>query len=186
MPFTASRWVVLVAASIFSATIAAKEAQQEMGPAASEAQQTVSIILKVRDQDALDNYVTATVDPHSPFYHRFLSVNEFKLFFAPFDFEIKLVTDYMQANGITINDVYADNLVIHATGTVAQFNRVFSTEIHDFEDEHGRHFRGHLGQFLVPQLLEDIVLTVAGLNTQQDQYRPMHHAALGKGLPGAT
>ena len=66
----------------------------------------------------------------------------------------------MKANGITINDVYADNLVIHATGTVAQFNRVFSTSIHDFEDEHGRHFRGHLGQFLIPQLLQDIVLTV--------------------------
>jgi kumamolisin len=185
MPFTAARWVVLVAASIFSASIAAKEAPQDMGPAAADAPQTVSIILKIRDQDALDNYVTATVDPHSPFYHRFLSVNQFKLLFAPFDFEIKLVTDFMKANGITINDVYADNLVIHATGTVAQFNRVFSTSIHDFKDPHGRHFRGHLGQFLIPRLLQQIVLTVAGLDTQQDQYRPMHTAAREKALPGA-
>ena len=70
MPFTASRWVVLVAASIFSATIAAKEAPKDMGPAASDAQQTVSIILKVRDQEALDNFVTATesnLDPAATF-----------------------------------------------------------------------------------------------------------------------
>jgi len=184
MPFTASRWVVLVAASLFSAAIVAKETPQDLGPAAADAPQTVSIILKVRDQDALDSYVTATVDPHSPFYHRFLSVNQFKLFFAPFDFEIQLVTDFMKSNGITINDVYADNLVIHATGTVAQFNRVFSTSIHDFADAKGRHFRGHLGQFLIPRLLQQIVLTVAGLNTQQDQYRPMHRAARDKVLPG--
>src|SRR5882724_4084561 len=184
MPFTASRWVVLVAASLFSAAIVAKETPQDLGPAAADAPQTVSIILKVRDQDALDSYVTATVDPHSPFYHRFLGVNQFKLFFAPFDFEIQLVTDFMKSNGITINDVYADNLVIHATGTVAQFNHVFSTSIHDFADAKGRHFRGHLGQFLIPRLLQQIVLTVAGLNTQQDQYRPMHRAARDKVLPG--
>src|SRR5882724_2527275 len=186
MPFTASRWVVLVAASLFSAAIVAKETPQDLGPAAADAPQTVSIILKVRDQDALDSYVTATVDPHSPFYHRFLGVNQFKLFFAPFDFEIQLVTDFMKSNGITINDVYADNLVIHATGTVAQFNRVFSTSIHDFKDSHGRRFRGHLGQFLIPRLLQQIVLTVAGLNTQQDQYRPMHTSALAKALPGVA
>ncbi len=176
----ASRWVAFAAAAVFSLNSQAgtppKYAPQDMGPAAASAAQTVSIVLKVQHPDQLDDYIAASVNPRSPLYHRFLSVNQFKSLFAPSDFQVKLVTDYMRSQGIVINEVYADNLLIKATGTVAQFNSVFSTSVHEYVDHKGRHFRNHHGPFSIPRLLNEVVLTVAGLDTESAQLLPKHRS----------
>lgn len=176
----ASRCAAFAAAACLSLTAQAgippKVAPQDMGPSAASDAQTVSIVLKVQHPDLLDNYIAATINPRSPLYHRFLSVNEFKVLFAPSNFQVKLVTDYMKSQGIAINEVYSDNLLIKATGTVAQFNAVFSTSIHDYVDRWGHHFRKHRGGFNIPRLLNDVVLTVAGLDTETAQFVPKHRS----------
>ncbi len=171
----ASRWVAFATAAVFSLTVQAgippKVAPQDMGPSAASDAQTVSIVLKVQHPDLLDNYVAETVNPRSRLYHRFLNVNEFKSLFAPSNLQVKLVTDYMRSRGIVINEVYADNLLIKATGTVAQFNSVFSTSIHDYIDRRGRRFRKYHGGFNIPRLLDDVVLV---------PWRVQHSAAAGR------
>ena len=195
MKIHACRWVAFAAAAVFSLSVQAgtppKFQPQDMGPAAASAAQTVSIVLKVQHQEQLDDYIAATVDPRSRLYHRFLNVNQFRTLFAPSNLQVKLVTDYMKSKGIVINEVYADNLLIKATGTVEQFNSVFSTSIHDYVDRKGRHFRNHHGPFSIPQLLKDVVLTVAGLDTQSSQFVPRHrsvsnNAALARVKPEIT
>jgi kumamolisin len=191
----ACRWVAFAAAAVFSLNAQAgtppKFQPQDMGPAAASAAQTVSIILKVQHPDQLDDYIAATVNPRSRLYHRFLSVNEFKEQFAPSNLQVRLVTDYMKSKGIVINEVYTDNLLIKATGTVDQFNSVFSTSIHEYVDHKGRHFRNHHGPFSIPRLLNEVVLTVAGLDTQASQFLPKHrsvssNAALARVKPEIT
>jgi kumamolisin len=181
-----SRWAVALAAIAFSySAFAGKPSKfqpQDMGPAAASAAQTVSIVLKVQHSDLLDDYVAATVNPRSPLYHRFLSVRDFKLLFAPSDLQVRLVTDFMKSQGIVINEVYPDNLVVKATGTVAQFNAVFSTSIHDYVDQHGHHFRNHHGPFSIPRLLNEVVLMVAGLDTQDSQFVPKHKSVARNAL----
>ena len=107
MKIHACRWVAFAAAAVFSLSAQAgtppKFQPQDMGPADASAAQTVSIILKVQHQDALDDYIAATVNPRSRLYHHFLSVNEFKALFAPSNLQVKLVTDYMKSKGIVIS-----------------------------------------------------------------------------------
>jgi hypothetical protein len=74
--------------------------------------------LKCSTRISSDDYIAGTVNPRSRRYHRFLSLNEFKAQFAPSNQQVKLVTDYMRSKGIAINEVYSDNLLIKATGTV--------------------------------------------------------------------
>ena len=75
----------------------------------------------------------STQDPSSPFYHRFLSVQDFARFFAPRRSDIARVSAYVASFGITVGPTLADNLVLKATGTVGAFTQAFTFEMHDFK-----------------------------------------------------
>jgi subtilase family serine protease len=164
-------------------------APQDLGVTAPATSETVSIVLKVKNPGLLDDYIDASVDPQSPLYHRFLSVAQFSRLFAPSDADIRQVTDYLKYLGIVINEVYDNNLIIKATGTAAQFNQAFATTLHDFVDAKGRRFHKPKGGQALPARLQDIVLYVAGLDTQTAQFHPHHtrasatSAALGEAAP---
>ncbi|MDE2298245.1 MAG: S8/S53 family peptidase, partial [Burkholderiales bacterium] len=151
--------------------------------------ETVSLILKVRNAEQLDEFIAASVDPESGRYHQFLSVGQFRDRYAPTKRQIKRVTDYLTSLGIVVNEVYDNHLVIKATGTAAQFNQAFTTTLHDYEDKDGKVFQKPEGDHGVPEMLQDVVLYVAGLNTQSAQYRPhntnarVSRAALGEAPP---
>ena len=195
-----NRFGPLLLASMIAATLspAALASAPGAGPldsgaAAPAATGTVSIVLKARNADQLDEFIKNSVDPSSSQYHQFLSVKQFRERFAPSSDQIQRVTGFLKSLGITINEVYADNLVISATGTVAQFNQAFSTSIHEYVEADGKHFRhpSDDGDH-VPRGLGDVVLYVAGLNTLTAQFHPMKHsaaetaAALGESVPAVV
>ncbi len=164
-------------------------APQDLGATAPATTETVSIILKLRNPELLDAFIDASVNPQGPLYHRFLNVNQFRTLFAPSSGDIKQVTDYLKGLGIVINEVYDNNLVIKATGTAAQFNQAFSTTLHDYVDKRGRRFHKPKTSQCVPGKLQNIVLYVAGLDTQTSQFLPHNikantlSAALGEAPP---
>lgn len=152
---------------------------QDLGTTPDATPITISIILKLQNADNLDEFIAATVDPDSKRYHKFLNVEQFRSRYAPSNGQIHRVTRYLERQGITVNEVYADNLVIKATGTAAQFGQAFSTTIRDFADSDGRKFHRPDREPRVPDLLQDLVLYVSGFNTQSGQFLP-HYT---KGLP---
>lgn len=161
----------------------------DLGATAPTVTETVSLILKVRNAEQLDQFIAASVDPENRLYHQFLSVDQFRSRYAPSTRQIKQVTDYLTSLGIVVNEVYDNHLVIKATGTAAQFNQAFTTTLHDYEDKDGNVFQKPEGDHRVPELLQDVVLYVAGLNTQSAQFRPHNtnarvtRAALGETAP---
>lgn len=173
----------LLVATAAPAALAARSgaAPQDLGATAADATQTVSIVLKLRHADDLDAYIAATVDPDSPLYHRFLSVEQFRAAFAPSRGEIRRVTDFLAANGIVVNEVYPNGLIIKATGTAAQFTQAFQALLHDYRDDDGKNYRRPAHGHRVPGDLDDVILYVAGLNTQSSQFRP--HSTKAKALP---
>ncbi|MDG0832126.1 peptidase S53 [Pelomonas saccharophila] len=155
-------------------------APQDLGATAADAAQTVSIVLKLRHADDLDAYIKATVDPDSPLYHRFLSVEQFRAAFAPSRDEIRRVTAFLAANGIAVNEVYPNGLIIKATGTAAQFTQAFQAIMHDYRDSDGKTFRRPAHGHKVPRDMDDVILYVAGLNTQSSQFKPHSTQARAK------
>lgn len=157
-------------------------APQDLGMAPAAMSFTVSIILKVRDPERLDDFIAGSVDPESPQYHKFLSTEQFRDRFSPSSGQIRRVTGFLESLGIVVNEVYSSSLVIKATGTANQFNQAFTTTLHKYRDDEGREFHKPDSDVRVPEQLRDLILYVAGLNTQTAQFRP--HSIKARAING--
>lgn len=158
---------------------------KDLGPSDATQTVTASIILKMHNPSGLQDFIQATVTPGNPRYRQFLSVGQFINQYAPSNAQIHQIINYLQAYGLVVNEVYADNLLLKVTGTVAQFNNMFSTSIHDYS-ESGRRFHAPKKPPKVPSPLADSVLAIAGLSTQMAAHPLSMVAPQLDGEPGAT
>lgn len=157
----------------------------DLGPTPAADAITVSLVLKVKHPEALETFVALSQEPGLPSYHRFLSVREFTDLFAPSEGDIRTITRYLNGFGITVNEVYADRLVIKATGTADAFNQAFSVDMHDVRRD-GKRFHRHHHSPVIPVLLRDLLVSVEGL-TNEPRFRHMHHSvAASTPLPAST
>jgi len=182
--FTVARSVTLSSALVSLATIYAPLSAsaapnlargQDLGPSAATDTITTSLVLKVRNPDALENFVALTQEPGLPTYHRFLSVQEFADRFAPSQGSIATITSYLKGFGITVTEVYADRLLLKATGSTAAFNQAFGVDLHNFTD-HGQRVRRPRHAPQIPLLLRDLLVSVQGFS-QDALFHPLHKRA---------
>jgi subtilase family serine protease len=160
----------LCAPSVAGATPILPHAQaQDVGATPAAETVTASLVLKVQHPDALETFVALSQEPGLPTFHRFLSVREFAQNFAPSQADIANITRYLNSFGITVDEVFADRLLIHATGTVDAFNRAFEVDMHNFTDA-GKRFRRPRHSPRIPLLLRDLLVSVGGFSTE-----PMAH-----------
>ncbi|MBV9875812.1 MAG: S8/S53 family peptidase [Verrucomicrobia bacterium] len=134
---------------------------QDLGPTNGTQIVTASLVLNVRNLDALESFVASTQDRNSRFYHQFLSLPEFVRKFAPDSAQIVAITQYLNSFGIQATEVYANNLLIRTTGSVDAFNKAFAFSIHDFSKT-GERFHRPLQEATIPASLKDAVLAVVG------------------------
>ena len=149
-------------------------AATDLGPTPAAETITVSLVLKVKNPDALERFVALSQEPGLPSYHRFLSVREFADLFAPSQAEIAIIRRYLDGFGITVNEVYADRLVIKATGTADAFQRAFTFDMHDVRHNGRRFHRPHRPP-VIPILLRDLLVSVEGFNNQP-LFHHRHHS----------
>ena len=147
---------------------------QDLGATPAAQTVTASLVLKVRNPDALEAFVAQTQEP-GPGFHKFLSVREFTNRFAPSASDISSITRFLNSFGITVTEVYADKLVIKATGSADAFNQAFAVDMHDFSG-HGRRFRRPRHAPRVPVLFRDLLVAITGFSDEV-QFRSMHKSA---------
>jgi subtilase family serine protease len=128
--------------------------------------QTVSIVLKVRDQDALEAYIAKTIDPSSSSYRAFLTTEAFASTFGPTDAELQTVLSFVRQQGLKVEEVHDNHLVIRASGTTAQCNGLFNTQVLQDRDAKGRAYQKTAGKPQIPATLAAHVLAVVGLDTR--------------------
>ena len=116
---------------------------------------------EVQNLGALESYVASTQNPNSPSYHQFLSLPAFVLNFAPSSAEIFAVMQYLSSFGIQVTEVYADHLLIKATGPVDAFNKAFALNVHDFSNA-GKRFHRPVQSAVIPASLKGALLDVVG------------------------
>jgi kumamolisin len=132
---------------------------------------TTSVILNVTNPQALETFVALVSTPGSPEYHRFISLNQFVQRFAPSNRQIQQFEQYLESYGITINKVYADNLDITVTGTAAQLNAAFATQLRDYT-RNGQTFHRPAWKFVLPGSFSSLVLSVPGLDNEVGDLHP--------------
>lgn len=152
-------------------------AATDLGPTAATDTITVSLVLKVKHPEALEAFVALSQEPFSPTYHRFLSTREFADLFAPSQGDIATITRFLGRFGITVNEVFADRLLIKATGTADAFNQAFSVDMHDVRKD-GKRFHRHHHDPVIPLLLRDLLVAVEGLSNEP-KFTHRHHSITG-------
>ena len=163
--------------------------------AAPETKLEIVVGLKVRDEAGLDALILRQQDPASPDYQRFLSVEAFTQRFAPTSGQVDAVTNFLTSGGITVKQVYANHLLIHAVGTVAQLEKAFAITINEYPglNGSGQSYYSNDRDPTIPGNLKNIIQSVIGLNTLAEYESRMlapdygragpHGGAAGHGLP---
>ncbi|MEU5043093.1 S53 family peptidase [Streptomyces griseorubiginosus] len=135
----------------------------------------VAISLSPRGGSALDTFVAKVSDPHSASYGHYLTKAQFAARFGRTDAEVKQLTRYLHAQGLTVGKVHAGNLLVDASGTAAQLEKAFGTKLSTFKDaKSGRSFYANDSAPTLPTTLASLVSDVAGLNN----HAQLHHQAV--------
>ncbi|MGW7240975.1 S53 family peptidase [Streptomyces sp. NPDC054804] len=135
---------------------------------------SVAISLTPRGGKALDTFVAAVSDPHSASYGHYLTKRQFAARFGRTDAEVKNLRDYLRSQGVTVGKVHSGNLLVDASGTAAQLQKAFGTELSTWKDAaSGRSFYANDSAPTLPSSLASLVSDVAGLNNRVQ----LHHQA---------
>ncbi len=138
----------------------------------------LSIGLQLRDQAALDTYLQALYDPRSPYYHQYLTPEQFNQLFAPTSAQVQQVTSYLQSQGFTVTGVSSNHLLIDATSSVAQAQQSFQTQINTYRL--GMHtFYANSTPPSIPAALSTLITSISGLDNSA-QYRPLYQQAIAQ------
>jgi len=83
------------------------------------------IVLPLRDRAGLQNFLQEVEDPTSPFYHQFLTPQEFTVRFGPSQQDWDAVVAFAKASGFEIINGTREERDLRLTGTVANIEKAF-------------------------------------------------------------
>jgi subtilase family serine protease len=142
----------------------------DLGLASQAEVRQITLSLAVKNRAAMEAHAAAVVDPASPNYRKFLTPAQFGSLYGQDATAIAQVVNFLQAQGLTVTKVYANNLLISAKGTNAQLAAVFGSPIHAYRML-GRTYEAPAGATAIPANLAGIVTSVHGLSG-----RPLFHS----------
>jgi kumamolisin len=144
----------------------------DVGPAASfaeNAQVTVTVALKLRNADQLDQLIESVYTKGSPQYRQFLTPEQFRNQFGPAPATVAAVTREFEARGLRVTRSATAQL--HVTGTATQIEQAFAVQLHSFEvaataSAPSYRYRAPLTAPQIPAAIAGSVRALLGLDTR--------------------
>jgi subtilase family serine protease len=93
----------------------------------------IDIVLPLRDQAGLDNFLRELYDPSSPSYRHFLTVQEFTAKFGPTQEDYDAVIRYAKTNGLSVVGGSRDGMDVQAEGSVGNIERAFHVSMNVYQ-----------------------------------------------------
>ncbi len=137
------------------------------------------------DQSAsLRSFLADVQDQTSPNYQHWLTPTEFGERFSLSNADLQKVTGWLGGNGFTIEEVSASKRWIRFSGTAAQVEQAFQTEIHSYRKANATHF-ANAQDLSIPAALAPVVSGLVSLNNfekapQHTQVEKVARSAEGK------
>jgi kumamolisin len=97
---------------------------------APEARIRALIALPIRDGAVLDEEIAALYDPQSARYRNYLSLEQWLAAYAPSDVDVVAISEWLESGGLQVARVAANRLLLEVTGSAADFDERFATDIH--------------------------------------------------------
>jgi len=135
----------------------------------------VTLLLGGSDQQKSDlkQLLADQQNTASPNYHRWLSPEEFAQRFGASDADIATISSWAQSQGLTVDEVARGHRWIVVSGSAAQFESAFQTEIHQYLVNGETHYANSTDP-TIPAAMQGVVVAVNGLN--DFRMRPHHRA----------
>jgi subtilase family serine protease len=93
---------------------------------------SISLPLLPQKQRLLQEFLATRYDPNSPFYHQFLSPQEYQSTFGLPTDTISHIKDFLNLSGLTVNSVSPTGQIFNVTGTVATIEKIFGVKLHNY------------------------------------------------------
>ncbi len=168
---------VTLAGVATSTTAAGLQAVTDQGVAPTDQTVTVSLVLRLRHEDELENYVRQTATPGSANFQKFLTTAEFAARYGATDAQISRVQTYLGQHGLS-GEVLDNHMVISVRGTLGQFGTMFGAPVHTYVSrETGRRFHRPARRLVMPVGLDNNVILASGLSNEW-HYVPHHTSKL--------
>jgi subtilase family serine protease len=135
----------------------------------------LSISLQLRHPYELNSLLSNIYDPQSPFFHRYLTPDQFKQQFAPTPDEVRQVANFLRGQGLAITGISSNDLLINAVGSVAQAQQAFHTQINTYRLG-SRVFYANSVAPSVPGSISELIASINGLDDSV-QYYPLYKRA---------
>ncbi|NOZ77562.1 MAG: peptidase S53, partial [Acidobacteria bacterium] len=124
----------------------------------------LTLKLSPEKQAALDRFLSEVQDPESPVYHQWLTPEQFGERFGPSAEQIAVVTGWLRSQGFQIDQVAKGRTWINFSGTAADVEGAFHTEIHDYLID-GKLYHSNDRDPAIPRALAGVVGGVVSLNS---------------------
>ncbi len=122
---------------------------------------TLSIAPSVAEKAELDALVEAQQNPKSSQYHQWLTQEEFGARFGLTEADLAQVTGWLESQGFTVKNVAPSRTLITFSGTVAQAESAFRTQIHQYRIGIDTQI-SNATEIALPRGLANVVAGVAG------------------------
>jgi len=136
----------------------------------------VLVLKRSPEQEAaLDQFMQEQLDPRSPNFHHWLTPEVFGKLYGPSDNDMAAITSWLESQGFQIYKVGKGRINIEFSGTAAQVQRTFHTEMHHYLVNS----RMHLSNDRDPQIPAAVAPVVGGVASLNDFF-PVHQSVLGR------
>ena len=131
---------------------------------------TLQTVPSPSQQKAIDQLLAQQQNPHSSLYHKWLTPEQYADRFSLSPNDVQRITSWLSSQGFTVVKVARSRNLIVFSGTAAQVETAFQTQIHNFDVSGEKHFSNTTPPS-IPSALAGIVAGVGGLN----DFRPKPH-----------
>ena len=124
---------------------------------------TLLTVPSASQRKALDQLLAQQQNPHSPLYHKWLTPEQYADRFGLSPNDIQKLTTWLQSQGFRVQNVARGRNWIVFSGTAAQAEKTFQTEIHNFDADGNARF-SNTTPASIPAALSGVVTGIRGLS----------------------
>ena len=141
------------------------ERAADQGRVTADAEQTLTVFLKLHDEAGFDAAIKDLYDPESASYHKWFTDADFAKY-APTAAELKTVQDELTKQGFSVVSVDPKNFSVRVHGNTGTVEKAFQTELHTFNYKTST-FQAHVRDAQLTGAAGELVDSVAGLDRHQ-------------------
>jgi subtilase family serine protease len=150
------------------------QAQYDKGPVAPDFPMEHMLLTLLPDsaqQEALDQLVAAQHNPGSPYYHQWLTPEQFAERFGVSEGDTAQIAGWLLSHGMEVEEITAGRRTIIFSGTAGQVQQAFHTEIHIYNVGNEVHHANATD----PEIPAALAQVVGGVVSLHDFYSaPLH------------